>query len=63
MLEAYTQAGVHGLTRATVRENFPVPHLPQSLSGFPPQGLDLDEMPLLMENLMEAKQQLGILLV
>lgn len=51
-------------SRAPLYERIsPVPHLPESLSGFPPQGLDLDEMPLLMENLMEAKQQLGILLV
>lgn len=51
------------LVHVTVRENSPILHLPQFLSGLLPQGLDLDEMPLLMENLIEGKQQLGILLV
>lgn len=43
-----------------------VPQLPRFspslwfLHGFQPRGLDLDEMPLLMENVMEAKQQLAI---
>lgn len=32
------------------------------LHGFQPWGLDLEEMPLLMENVMETKQELAILL-